>query len=73
MTDKEQPNDPSVVIQIYIDNQDGLQFGAYYHKDIIDRGKDDELTLLEKIVLERVISTVNFLESTNEIFGHQNA
>ena len=71
METENQSEGPQIVMQIWVDIEDGIKFTAYYDKDLIDHGSREELTILESVVLERIMSMGNFMESMHKIFGYE--
>ncbi len=64
-------NDAAVVIHLRFNNEDGLQFEAGYHSELIDRGKAGTLSIFEQIIIQRILGFANDLETISTIFGYQ--
>ncbi len=71
MDEKEQVGKPKIIIQLWIDDENGVQFNAYYDGDMIDREQAGELSTFEGIIIHQVFVFLNTIEGIHKVFGYQ--
>ena len=71
MNKNEQVGDPKIIIQLWLDNKDGVKFNAHYDASMIDREQAKELSVFESVIIHQVFLFLNTIEGLHNAFGYQ--
>ena len=71
MGNEQQSGEVAVKIHLWLNNDNGVHFEVGFRDELIDRGKTEDLSVFEEIVVQRILGFTNDLETINIIFGYK--